>query len=415
MRSPHFRLPRVPRFIAAVSIMALSVLGVGFIPSPAFAATHSVSLQNLQYNPATLTVNVGDSVTWTNNDTVTHSVTGGPLNSPDLNPGATYSVAFSSPITIDYHCRFHPDMVGRLIVQDGNPPPTTTPPTTTPPGTTPPTTSPGGGATPTTGGGGAPVGVGPLPVAFNLGDANGSWFNTNLNLGPSIGQSLAVAVLPRVNLGSLLNGVPNVNPAGVPLVGGGGLPDIGGLLPGGGGLPNVGGVLPGGGGLPDVGGLLPGGGSLPNVGGLLPGLGDIPLLGGGSLPLIGGGTVPLLGGGLLSGLDAAKTLNTDLVGQLTKLNLGSAGGVPLLGNLGVSPNSLLNLDATRQAITQLLPTGDARLTQASTLLDQLVSQVSALPVNAPISLKSLPAGAELDGLLANLRSGRSPRTMLHCR
>jgi plastocyanin/DNA-binding beta-propeller fold protein YncE len=417
MRSPH-------KLTAAVSVIALSLLGVVIVPTPAQGATHSVSLQNLQYNPAQLTVAVGDTVTWTNNDTVTHSVTGGPLNSPDLNPGASYTFTFTSAGTVDYHCRFHPDMLGRVTVQDGAPPTTTTgpePPTST---TAPPTsTSSGGGATPTSGGGGAPVGVGPLPVAFDLTDANGSWFDTNLNLGQSIGQSLAVAVLPRVNLGSVLNSVPSVNPKGIPLLGGGGLPNVGGLLPGGGALPDVGGLLPGGGSLPDVGGLLPGGGSLPDLGGLLPGggslpdvggllpglggglpgVGDIPLLGGGSLPLLGGGNIPLLGGGLLGGLDAVKTLNGDLLGQLTKsLPLGN-GKIPLLGDLGVDVNSLLNLDTTRQAIFQLLPTGDARIAEASSLLDQLTAQVSALPINAPISLDSLPVGPQLEDLLKNLQ------------
>jgi plastocyanin len=411
------------------------------------AATHSVTLQNLQYNPASMTVGVGDTVTWTNSDNVFHSVTGGPLASPDLSPGASYTFAFTGAGTVDYRCKFHPDMVGRIVVESGTPTTTaTTPPTsttaptatTTAPTSAPPVTNPGGGgggtATQTSAPGGAPVGVGPLPVSFDLTDANGSWFDTNLNLGPSIGQSLAVAVLPRVNLGSVLNGVPSVNPKGIPLIGGGGLPDlggyVGGLLPGvgGGALPDVGGLLPGVGGgalpgLPDVGGLLPAlpglpgggggalpglpglpdvGGLLPSLGGGLPGVGDIPLLGGGSLPLLDGTTVPLLGGGLLSGLDAVKTLNLDSVGQLSKV-LGG-GKLPLLGDLGVDVNSLFNLDSTRQAIFQLLPTGDSRIAKANSLLDTFSSQVSALPVDAPISLDSLPIGPQLEDLLKDLRS-----------
>ncbi|MBC6448052.1 cupredoxin domain-containing protein [Actinokineospora xionganensis] len=422
------RRSRTTRFIAASSVLALGLLGAA-VPSPALAATYSVTLQNLQYNPASITVAVGDTVTWSNSDSVIHSVTGGPLNSPDLGPGASYSFTFTGPGTVDYRCKFHPDMVGRVVVESGGPSPTTTtaPPTSStstpsPTATQPPTATPppgGGGGTATSAPGGAPVGVGPLPVSFDLTDANGSWFDTNLNLGPSIGQSLAVAVLPRVNLGSVLNGVPSVNPSGIPLLGGGGLPDVGGLLPGAGGgalpgLPDLGAGLPGlpggGGGLPGLPGLPGGGGgALPDVGGLLPGLGgglpgtgDIPLLGGGSLPLLDGTTVPLLGGGLLAGLDAAKTLNLDNITQVNSV-LGK-GGLPLLGDLGVDPNSLFNLDAMRQAIFQLLPTGDQRISKANSLLDQLTSQVKALPADAPISLDSLPVGPELEDLLEDLRT-----------
>ncbi|MFC7614496.1 cupredoxin domain-containing protein [Actinokineospora soli] len=414
MRSSH----SPPRLIAGGAVVVLTALGLS-VPTPALAANHAVSMQNLQYNPASMTIAAGDTVTWTNADSVVHSVTGGVLNSPDVSPGGSYTFTFNASGTYDYRCRFHPDMIGRVVVGDENPPTSTTtaPPTTTT-GTAPtsaPTSAPGGTATGTTAPGGAPVGVGPLPVSFDLTDANGSWFDTNLNLGPSIGQSLAVAVLPRVNLGSVLNNVPSVNPGGIPLVGGGGLPDVGKLLPGGGGglvpdlgggLPDLGGGLPdlGGGLLPDLGGgLLPdlGGGLLPELGGGLPGVGDIPLLGGGSLPLADGSLAPLLGGGLLNGFDAVKTLNLDLGGVTGALG---GGKLPLLGDLGVDANSLFNLDATRQAIFQLLPTGDTRVAEANSLLDQLVGQVSALPVNAPISLDSLPVGPELEDLLEDLRS-----------
>ncbi|HVK19757.1 MAG TPA: copper oxidase, partial [Actinokineospora sp.] len=191
----------------------------------------------------------------------------------------------------------------------------------------------------------------------------------------------------------------DVGGGGLPGLGGGGLPGLGGGLPALPGLPGLpgaggGGALPA---LPDVGGLLPG------LGGGLPGVGDIPLLGGGSLPLLDGTSVPLLGGGLLAGLDAAKTLNLDSVTKLTNLNLGG-GKVPVLGDLGVDANSLFNLDAMRQAVFQLLPTGDPRIAKANGMFDALTSQVAALPVNAPISLDSLPIGPDLEDLLADLRT-----------
>src|SRR5947208_6828200 len=102
---------RAARAIAITTALTLSMLGIGI--TTAWAASHSVSLKNLSYNPAELNVAVGDTVVWSNDDSVTHSVTGGPLNSPDLTPGAKYTFTFTAPGTVDYHCRFHPDMQGK--------------------------------------------------------------------------------------------------------------------------------------------------------------------------------------------------------------------------------------------------------------------------------------------------------------
>jgi plastocyanin len=234
MRSPH--VPRMfspgrrrrggTRAIALGSAVLLTLVGALLNAPTATAATFAVSMQNLQYNPPTLNVSVGDTVRWTNNETngVVHSVTGGPLSS-DVNAGESYSFTFTTPGTVNYHCRFHPDMLGTVVVGGTTPTTTTTGPTTTTTTTTttaPPTTTTTNPQTPapttTTGSGGLPVGVGPVPVSFHLTDAQGSWYDTNLNLFGT--RSLAVAELPRVKTGGLLPGLP-LN--GLPLLGNGGL------------------------------------------------------------------------------------------------------------------------------------------------------------------------------------------------
>jgi plastocyanin len=234
MRSPH--VPRMfspgrrrrggTRAIALGSAVLLTLVGALLNAPTATAATFAVSMQNLQYNPPTLNVSVGDTVRWTNNETngVVHSVTGGPLSS-DVNAGESYSFTFTTPGTVNYHCRFHPDMLGTVVVGSTTPTTTTTGPTTTTTTTTttaPPTTTTTNPQTPapttTTGSGGLPVGVGPVPVSFHLTDAQGSWYDTNLNLFGT--RSLAVAELPRVKTGGLLPGLP-LN--GLPLLGNGGL------------------------------------------------------------------------------------------------------------------------------------------------------------------------------------------------
>jgi plastocyanin len=119
-----FRPARSPfaRITAVVSVLVLTTIGVVLVESSAHAATHSVSLKNTQFNPGTLNVAVGDTVTWTNDETtdLTHSVTGGVLASDDLHPGGKYEFTFGAVGTYAYKCRFHPDMVGQVVVGAGS-------------------------------------------------------------------------------------------------------------------------------------------------------------------------------------------------------------------------------------------------------------------------------------------------------
>jgi plastocyanin len=78
-----------------------------------------VSLVNLAFSPATLTVKVGTTITWTNNDSMTHTVTSdnGVFDSGNLTPGQTFSYTFNNAGTFTYHCVIHSYMKGTIIVQ----------------------------------------------------------------------------------------------------------------------------------------------------------------------------------------------------------------------------------------------------------------------------------------------------------
>lgn len=87
--------------------------------SPAPAAKNSVEISNFAFSPATLTVKVGDTVTWTNKDSMGHSATAND-NSFDtgiLDQGKLGTVTFSKVGTYTYHCSVHPNMHGTIIVQ----------------------------------------------------------------------------------------------------------------------------------------------------------------------------------------------------------------------------------------------------------------------------------------------------------
>ena len=80
---------------------------------------NSVNLQNFAFNPSTLTVKAGTTVTWTNSDSVAHTVTsdGGAFDSGNLAPDQTFSHTFNTAGTYAYHCNPHPSMKGTIIVQ----------------------------------------------------------------------------------------------------------------------------------------------------------------------------------------------------------------------------------------------------------------------------------------------------------
>jgi len=95
--------------------------------------TYDISIKNLAFNPSMLTINVGDTVVWTNEDGATHTVTsdsGSELDSGTLagkssggyytppSAGGTYSHTFTTAGTFAYHCNIHPSMMkGTIVVE----------------------------------------------------------------------------------------------------------------------------------------------------------------------------------------------------------------------------------------------------------------------------------------------------------
>jgi len=86
------------------------------------AAAGTVNITNMMFTPSQITVKKGDTVTWTNNDTLTHTVTddlsdvGGPA-SGNIAPGSSYSFTFTKTGSFQYHCNIHSSMHGTIVVQ----------------------------------------------------------------------------------------------------------------------------------------------------------------------------------------------------------------------------------------------------------------------------------------------------------
>jgi len=88
----------------------------------------SSSLTDTAFQPNPVQVSVGNTVTWTNNDSQPHTVTSGSNGQPDnkfnsspnfsplLNPGQTFSFTFTQAGDYPYFCMLHPNMVGTASV-----------------------------------------------------------------------------------------------------------------------------------------------------------------------------------------------------------------------------------------------------------------------------------------------------------
>jgi plastocyanin len=75
------------------------------------------------FSPNPIQVSVGSTVTWTNNDSVIHTVNSGTsptesglFTSPIINPGDTFEYTFTEAGEVPYFCLLHPNMVGTAIV-----------------------------------------------------------------------------------------------------------------------------------------------------------------------------------------------------------------------------------------------------------------------------------------------------------
>ncbi|HET7630262.1 MAG TPA: cupredoxin family copper-binding protein [Candidatus Saccharimonadales bacterium] len=86
-------------------------------------ATDKVSIEQYAFSPGAITVKAGTTVTWTNLDSVNHTVTSDDnssiqFDSGDIDKGQTYQFTFEQPGTYHYHCTPHPFMHGTVVVTD---------------------------------------------------------------------------------------------------------------------------------------------------------------------------------------------------------------------------------------------------------------------------------------------------------
>ena len=102
--------------VAALLLSAASPGSSAKAPQPASA---EVKVDNFSFGPASLTVAVGTTVTWTNRDDIPHTVvsTDKVFKSKVLDTDEKFSFTFDKAGTYPYFCSIHPKMTGSVVVQ----------------------------------------------------------------------------------------------------------------------------------------------------------------------------------------------------------------------------------------------------------------------------------------------------------
>lgn len=81
------------------------------------AETIPVTIKGFVFSPAEIHAQVGDTIQWTNQDFVAHTATARDGQwDLTIQPKKSASQVLSRPGTVDYYCRFHPNMKGSIVV-----------------------------------------------------------------------------------------------------------------------------------------------------------------------------------------------------------------------------------------------------------------------------------------------------------
>jgi plastocyanin len=121
--------------LGAVAVVALSACGGGGASQPAAsqpatsqaaaacskvttAGSVAASIKDFKFDPGTVTAKVGDTITWTNNDSTAHTVTldGGACDTQNIAAGSTGSLLFAVAGTYPFHCAIHTSMKGTITI-----------------------------------------------------------------------------------------------------------------------------------------------------------------------------------------------------------------------------------------------------------------------------------------------------------
>lgn len=130
MTAPHSSMRSVASTLVVVTAMLLLIScssGMWGLEGesvqaavPKGSQTHTVVIRELKFQPAVLTVSVGDTVKWKNDDIVPHTATSTEskeFDSGNLAVGSSWKYVARKKGTYFYICTLHPNMKAKLVVR----------------------------------------------------------------------------------------------------------------------------------------------------------------------------------------------------------------------------------------------------------------------------------------------------------
>jgi len=107
--------------VAALLVLSFAILKSGEANLLASEdGKNQIKIDNFSFGPMTLTVPVGSTVTWINEDDVPHTVVsaeGKEFKSPPLDTDQKFNYTFAKAGTYSYYCSVHPKMTGKVVVK----------------------------------------------------------------------------------------------------------------------------------------------------------------------------------------------------------------------------------------------------------------------------------------------------------
>ncbi|RWH68160.1 cupredoxin family copper-binding protein [Mesorhizobium sp.] len=97
-------------------LLLAPMLATVLVASPAFAATIEVTIDKLVFSPGSVQAKVGDTIEWTNKDMFAHTATVKGAWDVMIPAKSKGKVTLKTAGAVDYFCRFHPNMRGRVEV-----------------------------------------------------------------------------------------------------------------------------------------------------------------------------------------------------------------------------------------------------------------------------------------------------------
>ena len=109
--------------LCAISLLNLSVFAIGGEMKDVDTASskqNRIEIKDFAFNPRTLTVKSGETVTWINRDEEPHTVVSVEKQfkkSTALDTDQTFTITAGAPGTYTYFCSVHPKMTGTIVVE----------------------------------------------------------------------------------------------------------------------------------------------------------------------------------------------------------------------------------------------------------------------------------------------------------